>query len=116
MKVQDFSIRFLMGAVSAARLGRLGTSWMSMSLLAYSGFNKIGSVVFPPEGKDYKWYISGIYCRGIICYLPPSKGTRNLLGQWLNFKLLGDDEYLVGKISRSNFFFQGPGRLSELTR
>ena len=24
-----------------------------------------------------------------------------------------DEYYLVGKISRSNFFFQGPGRLSE---
>ena len=31
----------------------------------------------------------------------------NLLGQWLNFKLFGIT-YLVGKISRSNFFFQGP--------
>ena len=31
-----------------------------------------------------------------------------LLGQWLNFTLFWDDEYLVGKINRSNFFFQGP--------
>ena len=39
----------------------------------------------------------------------------NLLGQWLNFKLFGIT-YLVGKISRSNvFFFQGPGRLSEVS-
>ena len=30
-----------------------------------------------------------------------------LLGQWLNFKLFGIT-YLVGKISRSNCFFQGP--------
>ena len=37
-----------------------------------------------------------------------------LLGQWLNFKLFGIT-YLVGKISRSNCFFQGPGRLSEYT-
>ena len=36
----------------------------------------------------------------------------NSLSQWLNFKLLGIT-YLVGKISRSNFFFQGPGRLTE---
>ena len=35
-----------------------------------------------------------------------------LLGQWLNFKLLWIP-YLVGKISRSSFFFQGPGRLSK---
>ena len=45
-----------------------------------------------------------------------------LLGQWLNvlnflpmakrLKLFGIT-YLVGNISRSNFFFQGPGRLSE---
>ena len=34
------------------------------------------------------------------------------LSQWPNFKLFGIT-YLVGKISRSNFFFQGPGRLSE---
>ncbi len=31
----------------------------------------------------------------------------DLLGQWLNLKLFGIT-YLVGKISRSNFFFQGP--------
>ncbi len=37
----------------------------------------------------------------------------NSLSQWLNFKLFGIT-YLVGKISRSNFFFQGPGRLSEV--
>ena len=30
-----------------------------------------------------------------------------ILGQWLNFKLFGIT-YLVGKISRSNCFFQGP--------
>ena len=23
----------------------------------------IGSIFHPPEGKDYKWYISGIYCQ-----------------------------------------------------
>ena len=35
------------------------------------------------------------------------------LSQWLNFKLFGIP-YLVGKMSsRSNDFFQGPGRLSE---
>ena len=39
------------------------------------------------------------------------------LSQWLNgskrLKLFGIT-YLVGKISRSNFSFQGPGRLSEM--
>ena len=40
------------------------------------------------------------------------RNDSHLLGQWLNFKLFGIT-YLVGKISRSNFFFQGPGRLSE---
>ena len=30
------------------------------------------------------------------------------------FSTFWDDEHLVGKISRSNFFFQGPGRLSEI--
>ena len=25
---------------------------------------KVGSVAYnPPEGKDYKWHISGIYCQ-----------------------------------------------------
>ena len=33
--------------------------------------------------------------------------TKNLLGQWLNFKLFGIP-YLVGKISRSNFNFRVP--------
>ena len=30
----------------------------------------IGSIWGPPEGKDYKWYISGIFPAnwGIICY------------------------------------------------
>ena len=39
----------------------------------------IGSIFHPPEGKDYKWYISGIFHAnwGIICYLPPFRGTRN---------------------------------------
>ena len=39
----------------------------------------IGSIWGPPEGKDYKWYISGIFPAnwGIICYLPPFRGTRN---------------------------------------
>ncbi len=52
------------------------------------------------------------------CHPPSLKLTfsplkMDLLSQWLTgFKLLGIP-YLVGKISRSNFFFQGPGRLSE---
>ena len=39
----------------------------------------IGSIFYSPEGKDYKWYISGIFPAnwGIICYLPPFRGTRN---------------------------------------
>ena len=36
-----------------------------------------------------------------------------LLGQWLNFKLFGIT-YLVGNKPFKLFFFQGPGRLSEL--
>ena len=36
-----------------------------------------------------------------------------LLGQWLNFKLFGIT-YLVEKIKFKPFFFQGPGRLSEI--
>ena len=31
----------------------------------------IGSIFDPPEGKDYKWYISGIYCQ-LGDYMPPT--------------------------------------------
>ena len=31
----------------------------------------IGSIFHPPEGKDYKWYISGIYCQ-LGGYMPPT--------------------------------------------
>ena len=31
----------------------------------------IGSIFHPPEGKDYKWYISGIYCQ-LGDYMPPT--------------------------------------------
>ena len=39
----------------------------------------VGIISGPLEGKDYKWYISGIFPAnwGIICYLPPFRGTRN---------------------------------------
>ena len=39
----------------------------------------IGSIFHPPEGKDYKWYISGIYCQ-LGDYMPPT--TLALLGGW----------------------------------
>ena len=33
---------------------------------------EVGSVAYnPPEGKDYKWYISGIYCQ-LGDYVPPT--------------------------------------------
>ena len=38
-----------------------------------------------------------------ICHICRSPTYVTLLGQWLNFKLFGIT-YLVGKISRSNFF------------
>ena len=47
--------------------------------------------ITPPERKDYKWYISGIFPAnwGIICYLPPFRGTRNnhwiCSGSWKPF-------------------------------
>ena len=31
----------------------------------------IGSIFHPPEGKEYKWYISGIYCQ-LGDYMPPT--------------------------------------------
>ena len=43
----------------------------------------IGSIWGPPEGKDYKWYISGIYCQlgnqkqPLILYIPGGAGFLN---------------------------------------
>ena len=44
----------------------------------------IGSIFHPPEGKDYKWYISGIYCQlgDYMLPIPPFRGTRN--NHWSN--------------------------------
>ena len=38
-----------------------------------------GRIFHLPEGKDYKWYISGIFCQlgDGLCHLPPFRGTRN---------------------------------------
>ena len=38
-----------------------------------------GYVAYHPIGKEYKWYISGLYCQlgDYIYHLPPIKGTRN---------------------------------------
>ena len=52
----------------------------------------MGSVIYNhPIGKDYKWYISGIYCQlgDYISPIPPIEGTRNnhcffLLGDLIN--------------------------------
>ena len=39
----------------------------------------IASIFYPPEGKDYKWYISGIYCQlGDYIYI---YATYHLLGE-----------------------------------
>ena len=45
----------------------------------------------PPEGKDYKWYISGIYCQlgDGLCHLPPFRGTRNNHRFYTVFPCLG---------------------------
>ena len=68
----------------------------------------------------FVWNYSPSNCQfGTIClpnvlfvFSKSNSFELHLLGQWLNFKLFGIT-YLVGKMSRSNFFFQGPGRLSE---
>ena len=41
----------------------------------------IGSIFHPPKGKDYKWYISGIYCQLGDYMLPTTlyKNLKNLL-------------------------------------
>ena len=48
-------------------------------MVVSGSLNSWGSVAFftPPEGKDYKWYISGIYCQLGDYMPPPIKGTRN---------------------------------------
>ena len=53
--------------------------------------------------KDLKLLLNHLRLRSLLVL----KLSILLLGQWLNFKLLGIT-YLVGKIIRSNFFFQGP--------
>ena len=46
----------------------------------------IGSIFHPPKGKDYKWYVSGIFPANwgmdYATYLPPFRGTRN--NHWFN--------------------------------
>ena len=39
----------------------------------------IGDIYNPPIGKDYKWYMSGIYCQlgDYTSRIPSIKGTRN---------------------------------------
>ena len=41
----------------------------------------LGSIFHPPEGKDYKWYIIGIFPANwrifLATYLPPFTGTKN---------------------------------------
>ena len=41
----------------------LEMSGMSQWLFLVPLKGGIGSIFHPPEGKDYKWYISGIYCQ-----------------------------------------------------
>ena len=47
----------------------LPTSGQWLFLVPLNG--GIGSIFHPPEGKDYKWYISDIYCQ-LRDYMPPT--------------------------------------------
>ena len=67
-------------------LGSKFSSWMLISmvgmLVPLKGGKKMekGSIFEPPRlGKDYKWYISGIYCQlgDYMPPIPPFRGTRN---------------------------------------
>ena len=44
-----------------------------LSMVVSGSRKKVGSVAYNPPGKDYKWYISGIFPAnwGIICHMPP---------------------------------------------
>ncbi len=77
----------------------------------------VGSCYLPPATTDPPWHICWFFF-GIRGHLQNLNTVQKMrvrisvvfyfsLGQWLNFKLFGIT-YLVGKISRSNFFFQGP--------
>ena len=64
------------------------------------------------EKHELRKWLDNVKGPHIILFTAPwhtstSWSNEYLLGQWLNFKLFGIT-YLVGKISRSNFFFQGP--------
>ena len=60
-------------------------------------------------GKERKETLKNLICTRVIMISSDLGSFINLipLSQWLNFKLFGIT-YLVGKISRSNLFFQGP--------
>ena len=75
------------GSRSTTSLPLSASSWLRSA----SGSLSAGKVV----GEGRWWRILGV-----------DKAEGFLLGQWLNFKLFGIT-YLVGKISRSNFFFSG---------
>ena len=54
-------------------MGRTECLPTNLSMVVVSGSRLtggIGSIFYPPEGKDYKWYISGIFPAnwGIICH------------------------------------------------
>ncbi len=48
-----------------------GFQWENQWLFLVPLKGGIGSIFHPPEGKDYKWYISGIYCQ-LGDYMPPT--------------------------------------------
>ena len=52
---------------------------MVVEMVPLKGGRDYITIYNPPEGKDYKWYISGIYCQlgDGLCHLPPFRGTRN---------------------------------------
>ena len=68
----------------------------------------LGEPRSPKRAETDPWYHSKLGGLMVTFFFrrPPEKDGF-LLGQWLNFILFGIT-YLVGKISRSNFFFQGP--------
>ena len=66
------------GGSTATRDENWSCQWLLMLVPLKGG---IGSIWGPPEGKDYKWYISGIFPANwgmdYMPPIPPFRGTRN---------------------------------------
>ena len=78
--MNHFSVNLHLPLLVGGRyIQRIKLSSMVGNLVPVSSVGSVGIISPPRFGKDYKWYISGIFPAnwGIICHLPPFRGTRN---------------------------------------